>query len=345
MPQTIFDIVTAPNLAAYWQEFGNDNTNITEELFPAAKQLGINLKWIKGSKGRSVVLKTSAFDTSAVPRSRIGFSTIQNEMPYFKESLYVDEELRQQLNLVIATGNQVYIDSVVGRIFDDEIRLLRGAAARREQMRTMVLSTGVISMVSNGQNFTFDYGVSHKEDATVKWSIATADPIKDIQLAKEAIQADTGETLARAMCDGTSWRNLRNNTSIRQSIFIHTPGTSAVVSDQVLKRFILDEVGLEVIVNDNMYSEETGSPVRYVPENTFVMFPAGELGRTWFGTTPAESDLANSNVANVSIVDTGVAIATVGKADPVQIETIVSQICLPSLEKADSIYILDTNPT
>ena len=49
------------------------------------------------------------------------------------------------------------------------------------------------------------------------------------------------------------------------------------------------------------------------------------------------------NVANVSIVDTGVAITTVQKADPVQVETIVSMICLPSFEAADQVYILDTN--
>ena len=48
------------------------------------------------------------------------------------------------------------------------------------------------------------------------------------------------------------------------------------------------------------------------------------------------------NAANVSIVDTGVAITTTQVVDPVNVETIVSQICLPSFEAADSVYILDT---
>ena len=80
-----------------------------------------------------------------------------------------------------------------------------------------------------------------------------------------------------------------------------------------------------------------------MPENTFVMFPDGDLGKTWFGTTPAESDLMSGSVANVSITDTGVAVTTVQKADPVQVETIVSMICLPSFEAADQVYILDTD--
>ena len=67
-----------------------------------------------------------------------------------------------------------------------------------------------------------------------------------------------------------------------------------------------------------------------------------DLGKTWFGTTPAESDLMSGSVANVSITDTGVAVTTVQKADPVQVETIVSMICLPSFEAADQVYILDT---
>jgi len=81
-----------------------------------------------------------------------------------------------------------------------------------------------------------------------------------------------------------------------------------------------------------------------MPTKTMVMFPSGPLGNTWFGTTPAESDLMTGSAANVSITETGVAIVTAKKIDPVQVETIVSQICLPSFEQADSVFILDTEP-
>jgi hypothetical protein len=37
-----------------------------------------------------------------------------------------------------------------------------------------------------------------------------------------------------------------------------------------------------------------------------------------------------------------VAVTTAQKTDPVQVETIVSQICLPSFEAADQVYIMDT---
>lgn len=47
--------------------------------------------------------------------------------------------------------------------------------------------------------------------------------------------------------------------------------------------------------------------------------------------------------ASVSIVDTGVAITTMKHDDPVNVETKVTMICLPSFEQADQVYILDTS--
>ena len=340
---TIFDLMQSQELTAYWEELIQDEAPYPgEELFPNDKKRGISLKWIKGSKGLPVVLKTSAFDVHAVPRARIGFEKLTAEMPYFKESTYIDEELRQELNLVLETGNQAYIDSVMNKIFDDETRLLRGARASRERMRMMALTTGVVSMTANGQTFTFDYGVNHKGNAAVAWSDrATSDPIEDMRAAKDKILDETGATITRAMCDSKTWRDIKNNEKIKKAIFVLTNGAGAV-SDNKLREYIMDELEIEILVNDMRYTDEDGKTAKFVPENTFVMFPDGELGKTWFGTTPAESDLMSGSVANVSITDTGVAVTTVQKADPVQVETIVSMICLPSFEAADQVYILDT---
>jgi hypothetical protein len=340
---TIFDLMQSQELTAYWEELTQDEAPYPcEELFPDDKKRGISLKWIKGSKGLPVVLKTSAFDVHAIPRARVGFEKLTAEMPYFKESTYIDEELRQELNLVLETGNQAYIDSVMNKIFDDETRLLRGARASRERMRMMALTTGIISMAANGQAFTFDYGVSHKGNAKVAWSDHTnSDPIEDMRAAKETIQDETGATITRAMCDGKTWRDIRNNEKIKKAIFVLTNGVGAV-SDNQLRQYIQEEVDIEILVNDKRYKDENETTAKFMPENTFVMFPDGDLGKTWFGTTPAESDLMSGSVANVSITDTGVAVTTVQKADPVQVETIVSMICLPSFESADQVYILDT---
>lgn len=340
---SIFDIITSNEIASYWELLTQDREPyMGEELFPSQQKLGLDLKWIKGSKGLPVVLKESAFDVAAIPRPRLGFERLATEMPFFKESMYIDEELRQELNKVIETGNQTIIDTIVNRIFDDETRLLEGAAAQRERMRMMMLTTGMISLSGNGQVYDYDYGVpsSHKITTAKSWSDATATIIDDIRTLKETIVNDTGVEVTRAICSSKVLGYMRKNTELKQTIMVLTDG-QGFVSDARIRQFFLDEIGVDIQTNDKRYIDETGTQQRYIADDVFVMFPAGQLGTTWFGTTPEQSDLMTSGAANVSIVDTGVAITTMPKTDPVNVETKVTQICLPDFPTADQIGIID----
>lgn len=340
---SIFDLVTAPELTAYWETFIKDRPPyLGETLWTNQKKLGLDLKWIKGSQGLPVVLKPSAFDVGVVPRPRIGFDRLVTEMPFFKESTYIDEELRQQLNLVLETGNQAYIDSVMNRVFNDEVRLLEGARARREMMRMMVLTTGSIAISANGQNFNYDYGVPDEHKATVNksWSDSSADIMGDIQKWQDIVEGDTGVRPTRAVCDSRTWGYIKHNEAISKAIYVMAGG-GILVSDSRIKALLKEELDLEVTVYSKMYTSDSGQNVKYIPDDTFVLFPTGSLGNTWFGTTPEESDLMGGSVANVSITDTGVAVCTMKKADPVQVETKVSMVSLPSFEAADYVFIAD----
>lgn len=341
---SIFDLIKAPELTSYWEENVQDRPPyLGEELFPNDKKLGLKLDWIKGANGLPVVLKPSAFDVGAVPRPRLGFDKLSAEMPFFKESVYIDEELRQQLNMVLETGNQAYIDAVVNRVFADEMHLLEGARARREQMRMMALTTGAIAISANGQNYSYDYGMpaDHKSEVTTSWSDTSSDPIEDMRTAMDKIEDDTGVRPTRAICTRKTWGYLRVNQKIIKSIFVLSNGQVTALSDARLSQYLMDELGLELIVYGKRYKNDAGTATQFVPDDTVVLFPEGTLGTTWFGTTPEESDLMGGKIANVSITDMGVAVTTIEKADPVNVETKVTQICLPSFESADSVYILD----
>lgn len=341
---SIFDLIKAPELTSYWEEHIQDMPPyLGEELFPADKKLGLKLDWIKGANGLPVVLKPSAFDAGAVPRARIGFDKLSTQMPFFKESTYVDEELRQELNMVLETGNQAYIDAVVRRVFADETHLLEGARARREEMRMMALTTGAIAITANGQAYNYDYGMpaDHKSTVTTSWSTTTSDPIEDMRTAMDKIEDDTGIRPTRGVCTRKTWGYLRKNEKIIKSIFVLSNGQVSALSDARLSQYLMDELGLELIVYGKRYKNDAGNATQFVPDDTVVLFPSGNLGTTWFGTTPEESDLMGGKVANVSITDVGVAVTTIEKADPVNVETKVTMICLPSFEAANSVYILD----
>ena len=343
---TIFDFVNATEMVSYWETLTKDRPPyLGETLFPSQKKLGLDLKWIKGSAGLPVVLKPSAFDAGAVPRARIGFDRLSAEMPFFKESLYIDEELRQQLNMVLETGNTAYIDAVLNRIFNDNTVLLEGAAARREQMRMMALTTGAISITANGQDFDFDYGMpaTHKVTVTTAWSNPAADIGADILTGLDLIEDDTGVRPTRALCDRKTWNSMLKNNDFKKSIYVIANG-QATINDRQLKQYLMDQFGIEVVVYSKRYNNDSKAATPFVPADTFVLFPSGALGNTWFGTTPEESDLLGGSAANVAITDVGVAVTSIQKADPVNVETKVTMISLPSFPVADQVYILDVNP-
>lgn len=341
----IFDLVTSRDIVAYWENMSQNRAPfVGEQLFPADKKLGLSLEWINGNSGIPIVLNLSAFDANVIPRGREGFSVSSMQMPFFKESMYVDEELRQQLNMVLETGNTAYIDVVMNRLFNDEIKLIEAARSQRERMRMSALTTGAITLASNGQAVSYDYGVpgSHKDTVSHTWGASSATPIADIRGWMDTIENDTGVRPTRAICNSSVWNALLADTSIKNTIFVYSQGVSTV-SDNALTNFLKDQLDLSVYVNNKRYKNEAGVSTKFVADDTFVLFPEGALGKTWFGTTPEESDLLSGSVANVSITDTGVAVTTMKKADPVNVETKVSMICLPSFESADQIFIADTS--
>lgn len=340
---SIFDLVTAKNVAEYWIEKNvNEQPLLGETLFPAVREIGIKLEWIKGAKNQPVGLRLAAYDTKAIRRDRQGFESYETIMPFFKESMYIDEELRQKLNILVQTNNEQLVNQILTRIFDDEINLIKAARVTLEQMRMEALTTGTITMASNGQAYSYDYGVptDQKVDVSTVWSDPSADIIGDITKFVEDMKAK-GVTITRAVCNSSVAKNFRTNTALKNAIYVFANGTVNITTARALD-YIYNETGISIYVYDNVRVNENGEAVKYVPDNTLVLMPEGTLGNTHFGVTPEESDLVSLGTAKVSIVDNGIAVTTYGTEDPVNVETKVSMYALPSFERANEIVIVDT---
>jgi len=341
---TIYDLVTASDMTAYWTDKNAETEGLLgDELFDTQKKLGLKLDWIKGAQGLPVVLKPSAYDVVALKRDRIGFDKIETSMPFFKESMMIDEELRQQLNMVLETGKPNYIDSVMSRIFDDNYQLIRGARAQRERMRMSLITTGAISISSNGQSYDYDYGLGEDQKVSVSkaWSDPTADIIEDIRGWMDEREEETGVRPTRAVCSPKTFVYFVNNNHIKNAIWGNN--STAPVSRAAVLTYVQTELGLSIARYSKKFIDEAGQKKPYIPDDVFTLLPPGLLGTGWFGTTPEESDLLASSVANVSIIDTGVAVTTTKKVDPVNVDTKVSMIYLPSFEAADQIVIADVS--
>lgn len=339
---TIFDLVTPKAIATEWNKNYKERTPfLGEAFFGERKQLGLDLKYIVGGEGSVKALMPSAFDAKSIPIEREGFDEIQNKMPFFKNSMLVNEVDRQELNKVINSGNQAYIDVILNKIYDDELTLLERADITREIMRMQALTSGMVTFSSNGQSVSIDYKIpsANKVTPSVLWSVsATADPIADITAWQDQIENATGVRPTRLIMNTNTFNRIKKCDSIKNAIYVFgqgkvTPTTSAT------KEFILSETGCTTYIYNKGYTNASGKFTKFVADEVVVLLPDTYVGDTVFGTTPEESDLMTGSNAQVQIVDTGVAITTTKETDPVNVMTKVSMICLPSLEKAKQILI------
>jgi hypothetical protein len=346
---TIFDLVKAKEIAAYIA--GNPSNTVPylgATLFPSKKQLGLDISWIKGANGLPVVLRPSAFDTKATLRDRIGVTKIETEMPFFREAMRVGEKDRQEINRLVGTGNAQYYMPIINNIFDDAGKLVTSADVSAERMRMQLLSTGKISITDNRQLLDYDYNLNaaHKETllSTAKWSdTENSNPVADIQRWQDAIENDTGERPARALCTRKTWNYLLTNKKIKLDMN-PAGGQNIIFTDEMLKTYIQSKLGLTIAVYTKKFIDETGAAQLFFPDDYFTLLPTGNLGNTYYGTTPEEADLmSGSTAAEVAIVNTGVAVTTIKEAHPVNVETIVSEIVLPSFENIDKIFIGKVN--
>ena len=341
---TIFDIVTAVNVAGYYEESTKGKiAPLGASLFPRTKQLGLELSFIKGKGGIPVVLKPSAFDVRATLRDRVGLETLKTDMPFFKEAMLVKEKDRQDLLTMLQTGNQPYIDMITQKIFDDNKTLLEGSESQEERLRMQLLTQGKIAVKANGVDMEYDYGmpVGNKVFPVKVWSDATANIGKDIMDWIMSAKKE-GITLTRALTNTSTIRNLMDNTAISKEILATQQGLG-VVTPTMVSNWVKSKFNLQILLNDEVFIDEAGATKQYVSDGIFTLMPGGNLGQTVFGTTPEEADLMSGTDAQVSIVNTGVAITTTKQTDPVNVETKVSMITLPSFEAVDKVFIADVS--
>lgn len=346
---SIYNIFESGAIAGYWDDIrgvvGADL--LGEKYFPASKQTGLTLGWIRGRNNIPVALQPTSFDTKAVVRDRIGVKEITTEMPFFREAMRIGEKDRQDIEILLGKGEQ-FAQPVIMRIFDDAKTLIDGALVQSERMRMSLLYSGAIGITSSsdsGRNV--DYTYNYDGDSTwantntvtlgtdAKWTAAktaTSDPIGDLVSAVESLSVRRGIIATEVLMNTTTFKGLLSSASVK-----NIDGYSR----STVKQFIEDETGLKVILYDKIFKDENGNDVKYFPDGYATVLPGHALGNTWYGTTPEEFDLMSGNTnASVSVVNTGVAVTTIKEAHPVNVQTIVSEIVLPSFEGMDDIYVI-----
>lgn len=349
------DIFTAEAIALnYTNAASNAIPYLGTGFFPAQKKAGLDLKWIKGHNGLAVSLMPSNFDAKSTFRDRVGISTNETQMPFFRESMLVKEADEQEI-MRVQSASDPYAVQILDNIFDDTKTLVDGADVVPERMRMQLLAplNGKVGIEinANGVNYTYDYDhdgswkAEHYckiEAEADKWNAPeTCDPLKNIEDALDAQEEATGVRPEILLMSKGTFNYIKNSAKVRSGILAQNATANVNYTSAKVKAFAEEELSVQIIIYNKMFKDETGMAKKFYPDDIVMMLPNGSLGKTWYGTTPEERTLAGSGEANVSIVNTGVAVAVTTTSDPVNTKTTVSEIVLPSFERMNECYALE----
>jgi len=344
------DVFGSSVIAAIYNEAASNRIPyLGEGFFPAKQKSGLNLKWIKTSKGLPVSLAPSAFDVVAPIRSREGLEVIDTEMAYFKEAMLVKEQDIQEYETAIE-GSPL-AKEILDRIYDDATTLVDSARVVPERMRMSLLANAnghpsITIAVSGGANYTYNYDPNNtysennftELQGTSLWTdLDDSDPLQDVSDAQDKIEASKGERPSILLMSKATMNLLKKNDNIKSAILAQNVTANIFMTDARVKELFANELGISIIVYTKMYKDEAGNAKKFYPDGMVTLLPEGALGNTWFGVTPEEH---RADQLDVSIVDTGIAVSVDTKFDPVQTTTKASEIVLPSFERMDETYMI-----
>lgn len=349
------DVFTSKAISAnYTNAVSNSIPYLGTGFFPAQKKAGLDLKWIKGHNGLAVSLMPSSFDAKSTFRDRVGISMSETEMPFFRESMLVKEKDEQEI-MRVQDSNDPYATQILDNIFNDTKTLVDGANVVPERMIMQLLAplngkVG-IEIKANDVDYTYNYDpdgtwktehYAKIETEADKWtSAATCDPLNDIEVALDNQETATGNRPEILLMSKATFNMIKNSEKVRSGILAQNVTANVNYTSAKVKSFVEEELSVSIVIYNKQFKDESGVAKKFYPDNIVMMLPNGSLGTMWYGTTPEERTLAGNSNADVSIVNTGVAVAVTVTSDPVNTKTTVSEIVLPSFERMDECYAIE----
>lgn len=352
------DAFTARSLGVMWNNYEKTLGSapyLGRQKFGTRKQDGLSLRFIKGKNGLPVSLKASNFDAQAELRDVGGFSDIQNEMPFYRESYMVTEREEQEYANYASAENANLANQVLREISKKPMILIEGARVVPERHIWSLLAPtdGVpkIDVNIGGKKYTVEYttdgGTEHKKDhfvelsGTSKWDAPeTATPLDDLIQAKRDFVKKTGYSLARFSMNTETWEMVLKAEDTKKQVLGITAYTGGIRMQQGQVVEYLRGYGIEIEIYDKIYVDENGATKYFIPTGIISAQSAGVyLGDYVFGTTPEERSGSITD-GTLSIVETGISVYTYATNHPINTHCVVSMIGLPTFEGMDSTVVM-----
>ena len=365
MALALKDAFTARAIGTAWDSYRASLAlppYLGRSLFGTQKKQGLDLKYILGEDAIPRELKGSNFDAQAPLRDGIGFSTIEQNMPFFRESYMVTEKEEQDYMTFMNAQNSDIANQVLTRIMKNPLQLVQGANVVPERMIWQLLAPvdGIpkitVAIDGDGTNkayvidYTSDNGTAYKAtnyiDITTtpnnKWSApSTATPIADLVAAQEQNVSNHGASISTFIMNQKTWKQLVNAEDTKKQVLGAIAYNAGIyVKDADVKSFLLDNYGITILVYNNIYATASGTAT-FIPDGVVTGIAQGvnRLGDVFYGTTPEERSGSLTD-GSLSIVDTGVAVYTYTTNHPLNTHCVCSEIVLPSYENMNSVFVM-----
>lgn len=325
-----------------------------QSFFPNRKKVGLSVKWLRINKGLNIMLNTSNFDAIPMIRTREGFKQENTEMIFFRESMHVKEEDMMEIMRAQDSGDP-YVNSVLDSIYDDTNRLIDAADIATEVMRMQLLATtDGTPKISIGTSDNMIHTYNYDPDGTYKskhymeltgtdtWdNPTTAKPLSDIREGTKYLRS-IGVSPQYALMTSKTFDYLVESDQIKAAMVTVTGTPITYLDEETVKDVFRRKTGLTPLIYDKMYIDYTGAEKSFYPDDMVTIIGGGQIGETWYGTTPEERTLLGDPSVDVTVLDRGVAIAVKTEAGPpVKILTSVSQLVIPSYEGMNETYVIN----
>lgn len=363
MALPLAEAFTARSLGVMWNNYEKTLGSapyLGRQKFGTRKQDSLDLRFIKGKSGLPVSLKASNFDAQAELRDVGGFSDIQNEMPFYRESYMVTEKEEQEYDNYRSAENPNLANNVLREISKKPMMLIEGARVvpERQIWQLLAPTDGVPKIdVQIGKNkftveYTSDSGTEHKKDhfvditnggaaTTDKWSASeTATPLDDLIQIRRDFAKKTGYSLTRFTMNTETWELVLKAEDTKKQVLGITAYNGGIRLQQAQVTEYLRGYGIEIEVYDKLYIDENGQTQYFVQQILFLHMSGGVyLGDYVFGKTPEERSGSITD-GNLSIVETGISVYTYATNHPINTHCVVSMIGLPTFEGMDSTVVI-----
>ena len=340
------DYINSKNIALYIKELPVEQT-LDKAMFPNKKVSGTKLEMAKGAKKKPIALRMSTFDANTKMRALSADLNVKStEIPFFKEGMGIDETTRRDLQNAVGANNENFVNALLGEVFENYSNLVDGANIIAKKMRSSVIQNGLLNFTSKDGDIVVDYGVpaNHREvlTNTDKWTNPDADIIGDIKAWQKAIVKDQyAKPKTLLLTENTFDSTFLVNKAITNHIKNSNLNTSLILSQANYIQFVKEVLQLTVVfLEDATYIPYEGAePVPYYADGKVTLMSGTTLGNTVYGTTPEEFDKqSGSSKLDTYMVDTGIAVTTMVKEDPVTVDTKVSVMPIVSFDRADEVF-------